>query len=222
MKRQTIKALCGIVCCAGLTGITTTRASAPKDAIELNDAVLRLIDGIPAMNNAMVRFVITTAKLKHLQQGKGTEHQGTLAYAGGLYTLDQLAVMEKEAMDQHGKSYTARWTENPFNNVLEDVKQQIKKIVDEYKKELTLYRDAVVLLIHRWAGYRNKTETPLLAWGRAGGNADTFIERNFTSLYAVNLFIDDLLLIIADVKKTCAHSGAYADATIAKIKNPKK
>ena len=216
------KVACGIVCCAGFLGAGTGKAAENSAAIELDEPILQLVDGTVEMNNAMVRFMSTAAKLKQIQHGKGNEHKGMIEFEGELYTLARLTEMEKEALAKYGKAYDCQWPESPMKEVLEQVTQQIKKIVVEYKRDLTHYRDAIVGVVQRWAHRRGKSNTLLLLWGRAGGDEDKFIKKNLVSLHEVDAFIDDLVQILADIKKTCKRSSAHFDKMLSEIKNHKK
>lgn len=170
-------------------------AALEQKCIEINAPLLKVFDG--ALNIAPI--MVTTNKLRHIQNGEGPEKVGLMSYGNQRVSVKQMLSVND---DLHAKQ------------TLDQTLGMIKEIYKKYSSDLSKNKHYIIGILQQWASQRNVNDSIVLRWGSVSD--DVFFKHELNTFQKIDQFIDEFALFVRDIKCTCKKSSKIFDDFIQK------
>lgn len=169
--------------------------------IEINSKIIRSID-TGTLNIGQI--VITVNALTDLQLGVGDEKKGIIHFKGKACTLKEL--MNIESTLKKGNSKDVKCLTDSLNEAID----YIKKSTSYYRELQREHKTAMAAVVRQWSEQRDKQNSLLLKWAEMEEHA--FVKTHASSAKKMNDFVDDLVIMLNDVRYSCKRSNARFEA----------
>jgi hypothetical protein len=193
-----------LVATLSLAYTLTQRAEHDRAPITIDSHLFKIIDG----KIKIAKLMFGVAKLKHLQTGEGPEKKGKILFKGHRRTLKELIEIEHK-LDRHHGHHEDR---EPLRIALVDAIKYVKESVEPFRADIARYRKGMGEIIQKWSEQRNRVDTLILKWYH--NDEAYFIKTYLTSCKALSHFIDDLIMLLLDVKHSCKKASQEFDRLI--------
>lgn len=170
-------------------------AALEQKCIEIDAPLLKIFDG--ALN--LVPILVTTNKLRHIQNGEGPEKIGLISYGNQKVSVKQMVFANDELHANHA-----------FSQAL----GMIKEIYKKYSSDLSKNKQYVIGILQQWASQRNLNDSIVLRWGSVSD--DVFFKHELNTFQKIDQFIDEFALFVRDIKCTCKKSSKIFDDFVGK------
>jgi hypothetical protein len=172
-----------------------TRATAPQPT-EIDSPLLKAMDGIINIKPLMK----LVAFLQDVNYGTGPAKQGIIDYKGEKYTLKKLVEIERTLTSPSKQE--ASTLKKALDNAIAHVQRGVQEFKN-YASEPDM-KTKMEAIVKRWSEQKNRKHTVLPHWLKM--EETDFITRHITSCKALSTFMEDLMMLMIDVKHTCKKS----------------